>query len=62
MSPLTMRWAMPSTMAVFPTPACPAGWGLFWYASKGFEAPLDFFVPGPITGSILPFGQVVKVL
>ena len=40
-SPLTMRWAKPSAMAVLPTPGSPMSAGLFLRRAKDLDDPLD---------------------
>ena len=53
-SPLTMRRANPSTMAVFPTPGSPINTGLFFVRRDKTCITRRISLSRPITGSILP--------
>ena len=53
-SPLTMRWARPSTTAVLPTPASPMSTGLFLVRRLSTCATRRISESRPITGSSLP--------
>ena len=54
-SPLTMRQAMPSTMAVLPTPASPMRMGLFFLRRDRMCSTRRISSSRPIMGSRLPF-------
>jgi hypothetical protein len=54
MSPLTMRWASPSTMAVLPTPGSPISTGLFLVRRDRTWITRRTSSSRPITGSSLP--------
>ncbi len=53
-SPLTMRWARPSTMAVLPTPGSPIRAGLFLVRRERIWTIRRISSSRPITGSSLP--------
>ena len=53
-SPLTMRWARPSTMAVLPTPASPIKTGLFLVRRERTWTIRLISESRPITGSSFP--------
>ena len=53
-SPVTMRWAMPSAMAVLPTPGSPIRMGLFLERRLSTCSTLRISSSRPITGSSLP--------
>ena len=53
-SPLTMRWASPSTMAVLPTPGSPISTGLFLVRRCSTWMVRRISSSRPITGSSLP--------
>ncbi|MPM87447.1 hypothetical protein SDC9_134543 [bioreactor metagenome] len=53
-SPLTMRWAKPSTTAVLPTPASPVRMGLFWRRRIRMSMTWRISSSRPTIGSILP--------
>ena len=53
-SPLTMRWARPSTMAVFPTPGSPMRTGLFLVRLRRIWMTRRISSSRPITGSSFP--------
>ena len=53
-SPFTIRWASPSTTAVFPTPGCPISTGLFFVLLDRISIALLISRSVPITGSSLP--------
>ena len=53
-SPLTMRRAKPSAMAVLPTPGSPIRTGLFFVLRERICKTRRISVSRPITGSILP--------
>ena len=53
-SPLTIRSARPSTMAVFPTPGSPIKTGLFLVFRDKTRVMLRISSSLPMTGSILP--------
>ena len=53
-SPLTMRWARPSTMAVLPTPGSPISTGLFFRRRCNTWMVRRISSSRPITGSSLP--------
>ena len=65
-SPLTMRCARPSTIAVLPTPGSPISTGLFLVRRCRIWMQRRISSSRPITGSSLPgacaFGQVERVL
>ncbi len=52
--PLAMRWARPSTMAVFPTPGSPTRQGLFLLRRARIEMMRSISRSRPMTGSSLP--------
>ena len=54
-SPDTIRWAKPSTMAVFPTPGSPSRMGLFLVRRARICKTRLISSSRPITGSIFPF-------
>ncbi len=54
MSPETMRWANPSTIAVFPTPGSPMSTGLFFVRRESTWITRRTSSSRPITGSSLP--------
>ena len=53
-SPATMRWARPSVMAVFPTPASPTWMGLFLSLRHNTCTVRSISAVRPMTGSSLP--------
>ena len=53
-SPLTMRWARPSTIAVLPTPGSPIRTGLFFVLRDRICTTRRISLSRPITGSSLP--------
>mmetsp|Transcript_12279 Transcript_12279/g.26554 ORF Transcript_12279/g.26554 Transcript_12279/m.26554 type:complete len:257 (+) Transcript_12279:1405-2175(+) len=53
-SPATIRWAMPSAMAVFPTPGSPISTGLFFVLLLKICIALRISSSLPITGSSFP--------
>ena len=53
-SPLTMRWASPSTIAVLPTPGSPISTGLFLVRRDSTWMVRRISSSRPITGSSLP--------
>ena len=53
-SSLTMRWAMPSTIAVLPTPGSPMSTGLFFVRRERISTVCSISSARPITGSSLP--------
>ena len=53
-SPLTTRWARPSTMAVLPTPGSPMRIGLFFVRRDRICSTRRISSSRPITGSSLP--------
>ena len=53
-SPLTMRRARPSTMAVLPTPGSPMSTGLFFVRRESTCMTRRISSSRPMTGSILP--------
>ncbi len=53
-SPLKIRQASPSTIAVLPTPASPIKTGLFFVLRDSISITLLISSSRPITGSILP--------
>ena len=53
-SPLTTRWAKPSTMAVLPTPASPSSTGLFLVRRPRICMVRSISFSRPMTGSSLP--------
>ena len=53
MSPRTMRWASPSTIAVFPTPGSPMSTGLFFVRRDRTWTTRRISSSRPITGSSL---------
>ena len=53
-SPLMIRCAMPSAMAVFPTPGSPTNIGLFFVRRERIWITLRISSSRPITGSSLP--------
>ena len=53
-SPLTMRWARPSAMAVLPTPGSPISTGLFLVRRDSTWMVRRISSSRPMTGSILP--------
>ena len=53
-SPRTIRWARPSTMAVFPTPGSPINTGLFLVFRDRIRITRRISESRPITGSNLP--------
>ena len=53
-SPFTIRWAMPSAMAVFPTPGSPTRMGLFFVRRDRICSTRRISSSRPITGSSLP--------
>lgn len=53
-SPLTMRWASPSTTAVLPTPGSPMSTGLFFVRRLSTCTTRRISLSRPITGSSLP--------
>ena len=53
-SPVTMRWARPSTMAVLPTPASPSSTGLFLVRRERIWITRSISFSRPMTGSSLP--------
>ena len=53
-SPASMRWARPSTMAVFPTPGSPINTGLFFLRRERISMTVSISCARPITGSSLP--------
>ncbi len=53
-SPLTMRWARPSTIAVLPTPGSPISTGLFLVRRESTWMVRRISSSRPITGSSLP--------
>src|SRR5579884_3241603 len=53
-SPATMRWASPSTMAVFPTPGSPMSTGLFLVRRARICMTRRISSSRPMTGSSLP--------
>ena len=55
MSPVWMRWANPSTTAVFPTPGSPMRTGLFFRRLERTWMSLRISVSRPMTGSSSPF-------
>ena len=54
MSPETMRWASPSTIAVLPTPGSPISTGLFLVRRERTWITRRISSSRPITGSSLP--------
>ena len=54
-SPLTIRWASPSTMAVLPTPGSPISTGLFFVRRLSTCMQRRISSSRPITGSSLPW-------
>ena len=54
MSPLTMRWARPSTIAVLPTPGSPMSTGLFLVRRERTWTTRRISSSRPITGSSFP--------
>eukprot|EP00732_Lithocolla_globosa_P002472 Lithocolla_globosa_v1_NODE_1634_length_2432_cov_41.369794.p2 type:complete len:224 gc:universal NODE_1634_length_2432_cov_41.369794:777-106(-) len=54
-SPLIMRWAKPSAMAVLPTPGCPIKMGLFLVLRDKTWMVRRISSSRPMTGSSLPF-------
>ena len=54
-SPLTIRWASPSTMAVLPTPGSPISTGLFLVRRESTWITRRISSSRPITGSSLPW-------
>ncbi len=54
-SPLTMRWARPSTIAVLPTPGSPISTGLFLVRRCRIWMVRRISSSRPMTGSSLPF-------
>ena len=54
MSPLTMRWARPSTIAVLPTPGSPISTGLFFVRRDRTWMTRRISSSRPMTGSSLP--------
>ena len=54
MSPLTMRWARPSAMAVLPTPGSPMRAGLFLRRRERIWTTRSISFSRPMTGSSLP--------
>ena len=54
-SPLTMRWARPSTMAVLPTPGSPMSTGLFLVRRLSTWMVRRISSTRPMTGSSLPW-------
>ncbi len=54
MSPETIRWARPSTMAVLPTPGSPISTGLFLVRRDRTWITRRISSSRPITGSSLP--------
>ena len=54
-SPLTMRWARPSTMAVLPTPGSPMSTGLFLVRRESTWTVRRISSTRPTTGSSLPW-------
>ena len=53
-SPLLIRWASPSTIAVLPTPGSPMRTGLFFVLRERMRITSRISVSRPITGSSLP--------
>ena len=53
-SPRTIRWASPSTMAVFPTPGSPIRTGLFLVFLERIRITLRISESRPMTGSNFP--------
>jgi len=53
-SPEEIRWARPSTMAVFPTPGSPIRTGLFFVRRANIWISRSISIVRPITGSSLP--------
>ncbi len=53
-SPATIRWARPSTIAVFPTPGSPMSTGLFLVRRESTWTTRRISSSRPITGSNLP--------
>ena len=53
-SPSTMRWASPSTTAVFPTPGSPMSTGLFFVRRDSTWTTRRISVSRPMTGSSSP--------
>ena len=54
-SPSTIRWARPSTMAVFPTPGSPISTGLFLVRRDSTWITRRTSSSRPMTGSIFPW-------
>ena len=54
MSPETMRWASPSTIAVFPTPGSPMSTGLFLVRRESTWITRLISSSRPMTGSSFP--------
>ena len=54
-SPLTTRWARPSTIAVLPTPGSPISTGLFFVRRESTWTTRRTSSSRPMTGSSLPF-------
>ena len=54
-SPLTMRWARPSTIAVLPTPGSPISTGLFLVRRESTCITRRISSSRPMTGSSFPF-------
>ena len=54
-SSLTIRWAMPSAIAVFPTPGSPISTGLFFVRRERISIVSSISSARPITGSSLPW-------
>lgn len=50
----TMRWASPSTIAVFPTPGSPISTGLFFVFRDKMRMTRRISLSRPMTGSIFP--------
>jgi hypothetical protein len=57
-----MRWAMPSTMAVLPTPGSPMSTGLFFVRRESTCITRRISSSRPTTGSILAIREVARVL
>ena len=53
-SSLTIRWAIPSTIAVLPTPGSPISTGLFFVRRERISIVCSISSARPITGSSLP--------
>ena len=52
--PEAMRWAIPSTMADFPTPGSPMSMGLFFFLRPRISMTREISLSRPTTGSSLP--------